>query len=78
MIDIWARNFVEGVIGVKDKEGHKKWRKNGILHRTDGPALECSDGSKYWFYNDKLHREDGPAIELSCGYIQYWIYGELQ
>lgn len=35
-----------------DKAGNKFWYSNDQLHRTDGPAVECSNGTKYWFlYN---------------------------
>jgi len=41
------------------------WRKDGKLHREDGPALveRYPDGTviEQWYRNGKLHREDGPA-----------------
>jgi len=45
------------------KDGTKLWRKDGILHREDGPAVEMGDGSKSWYKDGKLHRENGPAVE---------------
>lgn len=33
---------------VEYPDGSKHWRKDGLLHREDGPASEHSDGSKYW------------------------------
>ena len=44
----------------------------GILHRTDGPAIERVDGEKRWYIDDKLHRTDGPALELPNG-TKYWF-----
>ena len=44
-------------------DGTKRWFKDNVLHRTDGPAVEWGDGTKRWFLNGKLHRTDGPAIE---------------
>jgi len=41
------------------------WRKDGKLHRVDGPALveRYPDGTviEQWYRNGKLHHEDGPA-----------------
>ena len=63
-----------------DNEGTVYWYKDAkrtILHREDGPAVECTDGSKYWYINGKQHREDGPAAEWSNGDKSWWINGEL-
>ena len=49
----------------------KKWYKNGLLHREDGPAIEGVDGLKAWFIKGKLHRKDGPAVEWPDG-SKYW------
>ena len=27
------------------------WFKNGTIHRTDGPAIECKDGRTLWCLN---------------------------
>ena len=38
-----------------DKEGTKKWYKNGQLHRNnDLPALIISDGTKKWYQNGEI------------------------
>ena len=39
-----------------------EWRKNGLLHREDGPAVVWSGGT-YWYKNGLLHRDNGPALE---------------
>jgi hypothetical protein len=57
--------------------GRKEWLLNGILHRTDGPAVEYSDGTKEWWLNGELHRTDGPAIEDSNGSKAWYLNGEL-
>lgn len=36
---------------------------NGLIHRIDGPAIECPDGYKFWCKDGEYHRLDGPAIE---------------
>jgi hypothetical protein len=51
--------------------------KDGQLHRTDGPAVECIDGSKEWFINWKRHRVDGPAIELLNGFKAWYQHDKL-
>ncbi len=51
-----------------------EWRnEQGLLHRTDGPAIEWVSGTKSWWINGQLHREDGPAIEWPDGTKQWWI-----
>lgn len=59
-----------------DKHGTKRWKnKAGLLHRTDGPAMEFASGTKSWYINGRLHREDGPAIEWVNDEPEYWLDG---
>jgi len=60
-----------------DSNGDKRWFLNGLLHRVDGPAIECTDGYKYWYLNGKRHREDGPAIECANGNKFWYLNGKL-
>ena len=53
--------------------GDKRWYKNGVIHRDDGPAIEYWDGTKSWYINGQYHQEDGPAIEFADGTKQWWI-----
>jgi hypothetical protein len=53
--------------------GDKEWFLNGMLHREDGPAVECANGDKIWYLNDKCHREDGPAVEYANGYKSWYL-----
>ena len=48
------------------------WKKDGKLHREDGPAVIYADGSKDWCQDDVLHREDGPAVIYSNGRQKAW------
>ncbi len=58
------------------------WRKNGITHRNDGPAITAvvpqshtlnTGLSKYiWKYHGLEHRRDGPAIESTQHHL-YWL-----
>jgi hypothetical protein len=57
-----------------DVFGHKRYYKNGLLHRTNGPAVEYSDGAKHWYLNGERHRENGPAVESTNG-EKYWYFG---
>jgi hypothetical protein len=51
--------------------GTKRYYKDNLLHREDGPAKEFTNGTKMWYINGKLHRTDGPAIEYTGG-NKYW------
>lgn len=57
--------------------GDKEWRLNGVLHREDGPAVECADGHKEWHLNGQLHREDGPAVERADGGKYWYLDGDI-
>ena len=50
--------------------GDKKYHRDKamtILHREDGPAVECEDGSKYWCINgNRLTEEEFNARKNSC------------
>ena len=59
-----------------DNGGTKHWYLNGERHRTDGPAIECTDGTKYWYLNDKQHRTDGPAVEYTSGTKHWYLNGK--
>ena len=51
-----------------DRWGTRRYYNNADeLHRTDGPAVECSNGHKSWLQNGLPHRLDGPAIEYADG-----------
>lgn len=53
--------------------GDRSWCQNGLLHRTDGPAVEWANGDRGWYQNGKLHRTDGPAVEWANGVREWWI-----
>jgi len=56
---------------------YHKDKEMKILHREDGPAVECSNGYKEWCLNGLLHREDGPAIERLDGTKSWFLNGLL-
>ncbi len=58
-----------------DKDGNKRWYKNGRLHRVNGPAIEYTNGTKHWYQHGKRHRLDGAAIEFSHGTKRWYVRG---
>ena len=60
-----------------DKLGTKRWYKNGLKHRDNGPAIEYYNGTKFWHKNDLKHRDDGPAVEYSGGDKLWYRHGKL-
>lgn len=58
----------------------KKWYRNNVLHRTDGPAIELLPGmlgnfAEKWYVNGKLHRTNGPAVVWYNGAHSWYIDG---
>jgi hypothetical protein len=55
----------------------RQWHvnSNGLLHRTDGPAVENPDGKREWWVDGKRHRIDGPAIEQADGQTRWILHG---
>lgn len=52
------------------RDDRKEWKRDGKLHREDGPAVEGANKSinlewKEWWIDGKRHRVDGPAVEYS-------------
>lgn len=43
-----------------------------VLHRENGPAVECPNGDQYWYTNGQLHRIDGPAVDTDNGTNRMW------
>ena len=58
------------------EDGARWWYKNGLLHRTDGPAIELANGDRYWYKNGQRHRLDGPAVEMADGHRAWWQNGQ--
>jgi hypothetical protein len=54
-----------------------EYRLNGVLHREDGPAVECTNGYKEWYKHGIYHREGGPAIEYKNGSKSWCLNGKL-
>ena len=45
----------------------KKWYKDGVLHRDNGPAIDLSDGTKVWYTNGKREK-----LEYAFGHVEYY------
>ncbi|MEM1149524.1 MAG: hypothetical protein AAGI03_03070 [Pseudomonadota bacterium] len=59
---------------VNGPETQEIWRKNGELHRDDGPALITRDASQKtvrqeWYREGQLHRDDGPAVLIQNEFV---------
>lgn len=52
-------------------------KKDGIVHRIDGPAVICNDGDLEWYQNGKVHREDGPALMLKSE-PYHWVLNDIE
>ena len=73
-----VEKFPENFTGmVEYTTGNKYWYFNGILHRVDGPAIDCINGDKFWYLNGKLHRIDGPAFECVNGNKHWYLNGNV-
>jgi hypothetical protein len=63
---------------VESADGTRKWIKDGLLHRVDGPAIEWGfNGRREWYHKNKLHRLDGPALEWPGVLSKWFMHGEL-
>ena len=71
--DAFPFNFT-GIVHYSN--GTKRWLKNGLLHRIDGPAIDLLDGHKEWWVDGKPHRLNGPAFELAGGGSSWWVDGK--
>jgi len=56
-------------------DGTEYWVWNGMLHRTDGPAVTRPDGLRAWYAYGKRHRDDGPAVVKADGTEEFWQKG---
>ncbi len=56
-------------------DGTRKWYREGLRHREDGPAVIWPDGQQEWWRKGKLHRDDGPAVIFADGGRQWYRDG---
>lgn len=52
-------------------EGTKAWRKDGEIHRLDGPAIISQHGVEIWHSFGSRRRANGPAVVARDG-TEYW------
>ena len=62
--------------GRYEENGNVFWKKNGVEHREDGPAIEWAYGSKQWWKDGIQHRLDGPAVEWADGTKEWYVKGK--
>lgn len=67
---------VRNIIKESDDAGNAYFKRDGELHREDGPAVELADGTRMWFQNGERHRVDGPAIEHADG-SRHWYQNNV-
>lgn len=61
--------------GKRTENGDVIYYKDGMIHREDGPAMECKNGDKFWFHNEVPHRIGGPACEFANGPKMWMVNG---
>ena len=54
---------------------HYYYNEEGLLHKTDGPAVDSESGYAAYYINGMLHNENGPAIIYADGNTKYYTYG---
>jgi len=55
--------------------GAQLWKRNGQLHREDGPAVIRPDGTQKWYLDGKQHRLDGPSALYPDGAQEWHVNG---
>jgi hypothetical protein len=55
---------------------YQVWRRNGKLHREDGPAVVYESGAQEYWLDDKRHCVEGPAIIWANGSQEWWYEGK--
>jgi hypothetical protein len=60
---------------MSSRVGGPTFRKQGLLHRLDGPAVVWQDGTELHYVAGKLHREDAPAVHGGPGGDEWWTHG---
>jgi len=59
-------------------DGVKEWRENGVLHRTNGPAVDGGYGNREWWEDGVRHRTAYPAVVKDGGsHREWWSLGRL-
>ena len=56
---------------ITDTHRIKRWFKDGVMHRDDGPTIIYPDGKQVWYKYNRRHRDDGPAVIYPNG-DQFW------
>ncbi len=60
---------------IDETTGTKRWFKDDVLHRKDGPAVILSTGNSYWYKNGEFHRDDRPAVIYNNGTQMWYQHG---
>ena len=65
-----------GTYEVQGADTVKRYFKEGMLHREDGPAVIFKDGTQHWYKHGMLHRDGGPAVEYKNGRRTWYTEGK--
>lgn len=75
--EIYKREVNKILDGKLEFPERTEYRKLGVIHRLDGPAIIYRDGTEYWFFNGKIHRdEDKPAVITPHGLHEWYHHGK--
>jgi hypothetical protein len=58
-------------------EDETSYYREGVRHRSDGPAVEFKNGDREWWIMGERHRADGPAVQGADGYRAWYIRDQL-
>ena len=76
----WVQPNGSGLFGSNPPESTAEvtfHKVDGILHRTDGPAIEWIDERhQEWWFEGKRHNLNGPAILWKDGSKFYFVNGK--
>lgn len=79
---VWMRNGVQtrgyGLPSLVDYRGRIEYTTDGMLSRSDGPALITPNGDMHWYWCDMRHTFDRkrPAIVRANGELLWYQHNE--
>jgi hypothetical protein len=56
---------------IADEFGNRKWLLNNLLHRTDGPAIDCKNGKTEWWLDGKQYNNGIDISNVIAGVSYY-------
>ena len=65
---------------VINEAGTETWHADGLIHRSNGPAVKFISGEVRWVKKSQIHRLNAPAIINSAGILgfkEYWEFNNF-